>query len=102
MRSGCEGTPVFWITEPFGSYRHVYRFSFCLCLLVLLSACSGKTVRVAPPSRASTSASASELEGLASYYAEPYHGRRTASGEVFDTYKAMTAAHRTLPFNTVV
>ena len=48
------------------------------------------------------SARASELEGFASYYAEPYHGRRTASGEVFDTYKAMTAAHRTLPFNTVV
>ena len=48
------------------------------------------------------SARASELEGLASYYAEPYHGRRTASGEVFDTYKVMTAAHRTLPFHTVV
>jgi rare lipoprotein A len=42
------------------------------------------------------------LEGLASYYAEPYHGRRTASGEIFDTYKEMTAAHRTLPFNTFV
>jgi rare lipoprotein A len=42
------------------------------------------------------------LEGLASYYAEPYHGRRTASGEIFDTYKGMTAAHRTLPFNTLV
>jgi rare lipoprotein A len=42
------------------------------------------------------------LEGLASYYAEPYHGRPTASGEIFDTYKDMTAAHRTLPFNTMV
>jgi len=42
------------------------------------------------------------LEGLASYYAEPYHGRRTASGEIFDTYQGMTAAHRTLPFNTLV
>jgi len=42
------------------------------------------------------------LEGLASYYAEPYHGRRTASGEIFDTYQALTAAHRTLPFNTLV
>jgi rare lipoprotein A len=65
-------------------------------MLVLLSACGGKTVPVAQSSRAS------ELEGLASYYAEPYHGRRTASGEIFNTYKAMTAAHRTLPFNTVV
>src|SRR5688572_15522356 len=45
---------------------------------------------------------ASELQGLASYYAEPYHGRRTASGEVFDSYQELTAAHRTLPFNTVV
>jgi len=42
------------------------------------------------------------LQGLATYYAEPYHGRRTASGEIFDTYKDLTAAHRTLPFNTVV
>jgi len=66
-------------------------------MLVVLSACSGKHVPVSHPS-----ARASELEGLASYYAEPYHGRRTASGEVFDTYAAMTAAHRTLPFNTVV
>jgi rare lipoprotein A len=93
---------VFWTSEPFGSYRHMYRCTVCLCALVLLAACSGKHVPVSHLSRANTSASASELEGLASYYAEPYHGRRTASGEVFDTYKAMTAAHRTLPFNTVV
>jgi len=66
-------------------------------MLVVLSACSVKHVPVSHPS-----ARTSELEGLASYYAEPYHGRRTASGEVFDTYAAMTAAHRTLPFNTVV
>jgi rare lipoprotein A len=44
----------------------------------------------------------SELEGVASYYAEPYHGRKTASGEIFDSYQGMTAAHRTLPFNTMV
>jgi rare lipoprotein A len=50
----------------------------------------------------SPSASSSELEGLASYYAEPYHGRKTASGEIFDTYRELTAAHRTLPFNTMV
>jgi rare lipoprotein A len=42
------------------------------------------------------------LVGLASYYAEPYHGRRTASGEIFDTYQHMPAAQRTLPFNTFV
>lgn len=40
-------------------------------------------------------------KGLASWYGEPYHGRRTASGEVYDMH-GMTAAHRTLPFGTVV
>jgi len=39
--------------------------------------------------------------GLASWYGEDFHGRRTANGEVYDMY-AMTAAHRTLPFNTRV
>lgn len=39
--------------------------------------------------------------GLASYYAEKFHGRRTASGERFDM-NAMSAAHKTLPFGTLV
>jgi len=34
--------------------------------------------------------------GLASWYGAKFHGRRTASGEVYDMY-AMTAAHPTLP-----
>jgi rare lipoprotein A len=68
--------------------------------LILLSACGHKNVRAKVPPIAPVASS--ELEGLASYYAEPYHGRKTASGEVFDTYQALTAAHRTLPFNTMV
>jgi rare lipoprotein A (peptidoglycan hydrolase) len=40
-------------------------------------------------------------EGLASWFGEPYHGRRTASGEIYDMHE-MTAAHRTLPFGTTV
>lgn len=39
--------------------------------------------------------------GIASWYGEPFHGRLTASGEVYDM-EAPTAAHRTLPFGTVV
>ena len=39
--------------------------------------------------------------GLASYYADKFHGRMTASGETFDQQK-MVAAHRTLPFGTKV
>ena len=37
----------------------------------------------------------------ASYYAEKYHGRKTANGEVFNMY-AMTCAHKTLPFGTML
>jgi rare lipoprotein A len=40
-------------------------------------------------------------EGLATWYGEPYHGRRTASGEVYDMY-GISAAHPTLPFGTTV
>jgi len=40
-------------------------------------------------------------QGIASWYGVPYHGRRASNGEIYDMYK-LTAAHRTLPFNTVV
>jgi len=39
--------------------------------------------------------------GMASWYGYPYHGRPTASGEIYDMNK-LTAAHRKLPFNTWV
>ena len=38
---------------------------------------------------------------LASYYGEAFQGRPTSSGEIFDMY-AMTAAHKTLPFGTML
>jgi rare lipoprotein A len=44
---------------------------------------------------------ASQNQGLASYYADKYQGRKTANGEIFDTAK-LTAAHKTLPFGTRV
>jgi rare lipoprotein A len=34
--------------------------------------------------------------GIASWYGKPFHGRRTATGEVYDMH-AMTAAHKTMP-----
>jgi len=40
-------------------------------------------------------------EGNASWYGAPFHGRRASNGEVYDMYK-LTAAHRTLPFETMV
>jgi rare lipoprotein A len=42
-----------------------------------------------------------DQKGDASWYGEKFHGRTTASGEIYDMYK-LTAAHRTLPFGTLV
>lgn len=42
-----------------------------------------------------------QLEGMASWYGGKFQGRLTASGEVFDTNQ-LTAAHRELPFGTIV
>ena len=43
----------------------------------------------------------SELSGKATWYGKKHHGRTTANGEKFDMH-AFTAAHKTLPFNTIV
>lgn len=40
-------------------------------------------------------------EGNASWYGNPFNGRRSSNGEIYDMYK-LTAAHRTLPFDTMV
>jgi rare lipoprotein A len=49
-----------------------------------------------------TGEEARELErGHASWYGGQFHGRRTANGETYDKY-ALTAAHKTLPFGTIV
>ena len=39
--------------------------------------------------------------GIASWYGEPFHGRRTANGEIYDMH-GDTAAHKTLPMNTML
>ena len=41
------------------------------------------------------------LQGVASWYGYPHHGRMTASGRRFNMYE-LTAAHRTLPIGTRV
>lgn len=40
-------------------------------------------------------------KGVASYYGGKFHGRKTASGEIFNK-ESLTAAHKILPFGTVV
>ena len=60
----------------------------------------GTTGRSAPLPPSTITPGATET-GYASWYGDPYHGRRAANGEIYDMNK-MTAAHRTLPFETMV
>jgi len=75
------------------------RQSVCVAIAgcVLLAGCGGRR-RVVLPAAARVG---STETGVASWYGNPYHGRRSANGEVYDMEK-MTAAHRTLPFETWV
>lgn len=81
-----------------------------VCALVCaVPGCGGKKrrraatpIRKAPLARAKGDAALSGPEvGLASWYGNPYHGRQAADGEIYDM-EQLTAAHRTLAFNTVV
>jgi peptidoglycan lytic transglycosylase len=57
----------------------------------------GKHSKIAPP----PAPVGYTEEGNASWYGYPFNGRRASNGEIFDMNK-LTAAHRTLPFDTVV
>src|SRR5258708_32068145 len=55
-----------------------------------------------PPTRNAPSVPGAYVEqGTASWYGVPFHGRRAANGEIFDM-NTLVAAHRTLPFGSVL
>ena len=65
-------------------------------VVVAVTGCGGRRA-----AKAVTPAIGVEQKGIASWYGLPYHGRRTASGEVYDMER-MTAAHRRWAFGTWV
>jgi rare lipoprotein A len=65
-------------------------------LLLLFVGCGTRKTPELEPRR-----KGDEQRGLASWYGKPYHGRPTASGEIFDMHR-VSAAHRTLPLGSVV
>ncbi|GIU74531.1 MAG: hypothetical protein KatS3mg004_1618 [Bryobacteraceae bacterium] len=76
-----------------------WRFAAAAALLfAALAACGGK--KRAPRAPAAPLPGWTET-GLASWYGHPYHGRPSSSGEIYDMDQ-LTAAHRTLPFGSIV
>lgn len=72
-------------------------------VLVLLEGCAS-SVRFTTDKRSNRPSDETKdnaLEGYASFYADEFHGRKTANGETYDM-NALTAAHRSLPFGTMV
>ncbi|HEY1166755.1 MAG TPA: septal ring lytic transglycosylase RlpA family protein [Chitinophaga sp.] len=67
------------------SVKHILNIFLLTGCLFCLSSCARKITE----------------SGKASYYADKFEGRRTASGETFHQ-NSMTGAHRTLPFGTKV
>lgn len=65
--------------------NYIRIFVILLCGLFSFTSCSRKITE----------------NGKASYYADKFEGRKTASGETF-RQNGLTAAHRTLPFGTKV
>ncbi len=75
-------------------------------LAVFVAGCGKKKTNVARTPRAprptATAPPVGSVErGLASWYGHPYHGRPAADGEIYDM-EQLVAAHRTLPFQTMV
>ena len=75
-----------------------------ILLILFIQACGvARTGTERPPARAAEDVEATRMlqSGVASWYGSKFHGKSTANGETYNM-NDFTAAHRTLPFNTVV
>src|SRR5262245_16724878 len=75
------------------------KVSLALAILLTISACARRTRANFPPAAPRPARIGATETGIAIWYGVPYHGRRAASGEIFDMEK-LTAAHKELPFQT--
>src|ERR1700756_3414426 len=86
--------------------RHpAWRGSLAALLVLVLSACAAERMAAPQPAVRPVTVAPERPTfaqvGLASWYGPEFQGQATASGERFDM-RAMTAAHRSLPFGTIV
>lgn len=100
------------------SIAYVKIFVTLLAVIMLAASCAEREVPIeplvtpasVPPSAAPSPAAVPERvavgqiyreTGVASWYGKEFHGRKTASGEIFDMY-GISAAHRILPLGTAI
>lgn len=106
---------------PYTTLHNNFVKALCICFLCLImTGCGAKAGSSSNPAKSSArtptqvpyviknityypipDASGYSEKGLASWYGADFHGRKTSNGERYDMY-AMTAAHKTLPMNTML
>lgn len=96
-------------------YKMIYRYLvvFISISLLFLASCAHKagvakkgtpgcyTIKGRTYSPMKTARVGQTETGVASWYGPGFHGKKTSSGEVYDMH-CLTAAHKTLPLNTIV
>ena len=83
-------------------FAHRTRVAVFTAMLCVVSIGCGKRKRASVPVQPPKPAKIGSTErGEASWYGDPYHGRRAASGEIYDM-EQFVAAHKSLPFQTWV
>lgn len=105
--------------ERDGNRDMVKRFIMILCCVTLVSACVSQRPQAVKPPESRQKAyqrpytvlgtryeplqthAGFVQTGIASWYGEDFHGKRTSNGETYDMH-AMTAAHKTLPLGVFV
>lgn len=89
------------------THQYVAVAGLVLCVSIFSLCASAKTSTPVDVPRLLADAGADDKDkgpsfsGNASWYGIPFHGKKTASGEIFDMNK-LSAAHKTLPFPTKV
>ncbi len=108
------------MTPTLNVERHTVSRSFlpaCMALLLFIFSCSTSTPHRKPPDQIPGYPKPYKVYGkwyqplpdsrgfrqlgIASWYGEDFHGKKTSNGEIYNMY-AMTAAHKTLPLGTYV
>ena len=88
--------------ERSGNRTRLWLTIAALSAIIFVAGCQHRLPVSKPPSNVPPPESGHwTQQGLASWYGVPFYGRRAADGEIYNMYK-MVAAHRTLPFNSLV
>jgi len=98
----CSGGDVgvaSWYGKDFHGSMLRRGVGLLLCLAVLAGCTANRSRRTTSDARGAY-CSGGDV-GVASWYGKDFHGRKTSSGEVYNMY-GLSAAHRTLPFGTVL